>query len=349
MNKKWISKSEPLKYFSRYDNHENHSQKKVTSFTLEKENTEKTIERNIKYHIFREMAFMEDKYGTDIFEWIKENEDKFIKPENFLGRHQLRPETRAKMVDWMVEVFYLLDSEPTSFELAVHLMDYYISNTPKILSDDDIHLIGLASIYLSSKLIDDKPLTLSQVSNDIGKGIFSNDDIINKELEISLIINYDFFTVGIYDYIMNLFCDLIIVHYKKINELKGKNLVNKYMDFCVILSKLILYNEKLLSYKTSVISLGIISFGFDMLNLKERKKKNKDIRHFLGNWISYIIREVDAFSEDMNNVYNEILQLYKINIYKPCEKNKILKIRKKDKGYCELINLVKYYPEKLLI
>ena len=228
-------------------------------------------------------------------------------------------------------------------------MDYYISNTPKILTDNDIHLIGLASIYLSSKLIDDKPLTLSQVSNDIGKEQFSNDDITNKELEISLIINYDFFTVGVYDYLMILFCNLIIGHYKKINELKGKKLVNKYMDFCVILSKLILYNEKLLSYKTSIICLAILSFGFDMLNLREKKKKNIDMRHFLGHWIGYIIREVDVFSYDINNVYNEILKLYKNNIYKPCERNKILKIRKKDKGYCELINLVKYYPDKLLI
>lgn len=83
-----------------------------------------------------------------------------------------------------------------------------------------------------------------------------------------------------------------------------------------------------------------------MLKLKE-KKLTKDLRHFIENWICYVANETDVLSYDVELVYKEILKLYKNYIYQPIERNK-LRIRKKIKGYEELINLAKYYQEKLL-
>jgi len=57
------------------------------------------------------MAYMVDKYGDDMFQWMKGNETKYLKQQKFLKRHFLRKETRAKMVDWMLEVFYLTKSD----------------------------------------------------------------------------------------------------------------------------------------------------------------------------------------------------------------------------------------------
>lgn len=343
MKKKRIPKSEPLKYFSGYE--------KETHEKTEKEikdifNREDIIETNRKYHLFRELAYMNDKYGKDKFRWIKENELDFMKQKNFLKRHRLRPETRTKMIDWMVEVFYKIESAPTAFELAVHIMDNYIIKTENILYDKDILLIGLTCIYLSSKLLDKIPLRITQITDNIGGGIYQIIYIVNKEKEIAETLNYDFFSVGIYDYLTTIFCDLKVGNFKKINELNGKEIIDKYNQFCLVLGKLALYNEEILSYKTSLIYLAILNFGFDMLKLKE-KKLTKDLRHFIENWICYVANETDVLSYDVELVYKEILKLYKNYIYQPIERNK-LRIRKKIKGYEELINLAKYYQEKLL-
>ena len=60
-----------------------------------------------------------------------------------------------------------------------------------------------------------------------------------------------------------------------------------------------------------------------------------------------VILATNKLSYDVELVYKEILKLYKNYIYQPIERNK-LRIRKKIKGYEELINLAKYYQEKLL-
>lgn len=344
MKKTRTPNSEPLKYFSRYNKDENEI-KKRESLCIEKPKI--AIELYGNYQNYREMAYMLDQYGENIFEWIKENEIIYIKSPKFLKKHQLRKETRTKMVDWMVEVFYITGSEPCTFELAVHIMDRYIQQTKKILYDHDIHLIGLTCIYISSKLNDDTPLSLSEVTKNIGKSIFLTTDIIEKEKEISTTINYDFVTNGIYDFLMAFFCDLNVNYYKIIEELKGKEILCRYFYFCTILSKLVLYNETLLSYKASLIIVSILSFGFDILNLNE-KNMTKDFRNFLEEWIRYIINEMNIITYDMNCVYKEILQSYKIYIYQPNEKIKNLTIQHKEKKIVEQTNLLKYYKDKLI-
>ena len=102
-----------------------------------------------------------------------------------------------------------------------------------------------------------------------------------------------------------------------------------------------------LSYKTSLISVVIINFGFDILNLNE-KKLSKDIRYFLTEWIRYIINEMNIITYDMNNVYNEILNLYKIYIYQPIQENNNIKFGIKEKRKIEQINLLKLYKDKLI-
>jgi len=338
MKKERIPNSAPLKYFSRYVR-KSTEKENISNFEGKKKLKKESVK---KYHLYGEMYYTEDKYNEDIFEWIKENEAKFIKPQKFLKRHHLRKETRTKMVDWMVEVFYKTKSEPSTFELAVHLMDRYISRTKKILYDNDIYLIGLTCIYIASKMMDIVPLKLNDISNNIGRGEFLNKDIIYKEKEISMTINYDFIEAGIYDFLMAFFYNLNVKHYQKINELNGKEIICDYMDFCIVLGKLVLYNECLLSYKTSFISVAILSLGFDILNLK-MKKLSCDLRNFLIDWIHYIKGELDIIPYDIECIYKTILQIYKDYIYQPMEQ-----IDKKRKIYVEKISLLKYYKDKLL-
>ena len=344
MEKEWIPNSEPLKYFSRY---EKNLIDKVKNENKETETQEDKYDFNMKFHLNREIAFIEDKFGEDKFKWMKENEDKFIIPKYFLERHYLRPETRTKMVDWMLEVFHITQSDPCALQLAVYIMDRFILETKKTLDDNSIHLIGITCIYLASKLLDDRPLKLHDIVEIIGKNQFMDEEIINKEREISWIINYDFYVIGVNDYILILFYGLLVNHCQKINQLNAKDIINKYMDFCVVLSKLILYNEALLSYKTSLLSIGVVYFGLDILCLKINNIA-KDLRYFLYNWVSDIINQFDFLPYDINCIYNEILQIYKVYIYQPVKQDKKLKIIKKGKRYSDLMNIVKYYGEKLL-
>ena len=158
MNQILNGKSNPrLNCDVKYEGNNNKNIEKDRKTHLELERPEQIKPEN---YLLRENDLTFSKYGKNFFELCKENEPKFLIPANYLDRHSLTPEAREKMIDWMVEVFSANNSEPGTLELAVHIMDTYILKTEKTLKDSDIHLLGLCSIYIASKMEEKVPFRL---------------------------------------------------------------------------------------------------------------------------------------------------------------------------------------------
>jgi hypothetical protein len=276
--------------------------------------------RNDQYYLFREKALMVDKYGKTMYEWNQDNEAKYLIPSDFLKKHGLSPEARERMVDWMIEVFSVNKSEPGTFELAVHIMDSYILNTNKILKDEDIHLIGLTSIYIASKMEEKIPMRLIHIVNNLGKGVFSKAEIIAMEKEIVETIEFDFFTAGTYDYLMTFFWDLKVNNGQILNDFKEHDVIDKYMKFCIFLSKLTLYNHKFAAYSTSLIAVGILTLGFDFLK-RNNQIKEKKLMKFLQDWIFYLMNEMKFNPDAVGYVYLKIYDLFKLDILERIKDN----------------------------
>ena len=308
---------------------------------LEKRIMTDEIIKNEKYYLLRERALIFDKYGKSLFDLNKDYEPKFLLPSNFLERHSLTPETREKMVDWMVEVFSVNKSEPGTLELAVHIMDAYIFSTEKTLKDSDIHLIGLCSIYIASKMEEKIPLRLTHIVNNLGKNTFSKEEIIEMEKDIVKTIEFDFFTAGTYDYLMVFFYDLKVNNYKRLNQLDGKDIVDKFMNFCVFLSKLTLYDYEFVTYRTSLVALSVLSLGFDFLKTNDMIK-NIDLKHFLRDWIYYLMNEMKYDPDVIGYVYQRIHELYKYDIDDP------QRAYEEGKNCDDVSNLFKLYLDDLL-
>ena len=54
-------------------------------------------------------------------------------PKEFLNEHQIQPHMRAKMVDWMIEVFANFNCREETFFLAVNLMDRHLRNSKRYI------------------------------------------------------------------------------------------------------------------------------------------------------------------------------------------------------------------------
>jgi hypothetical protein len=276
----------------------------------------KDINKNEQYYLSHENALTFAKYGRSLFKLNKEYEPKFLIPSNYLERHSLTPEAREKMVDWMIEVFSVNNSEPGTLELAVHIMDTYILNTEKTLKNSDIHLIGLCSIYIASKVVEKIPLRLTHIVKNLGKNTFSKNEITEKEKDIVKTIEFDFFTAGTYDYLMVFFYDLKVNNSAILKKLGGNDIVNKLMKFCVFLSKLTLYNHEFVTYRTSLVALAVLSLGYDFLKINNQID-NDDVKYFLRDWIYYLINEMKYVPEAIKYVYEKIHELYRYDIYIP--------------------------------
>ena len=275
--------------------------------------SEADVKNNRSYYLSREKAYMLEKYGKEMYKWNKENKLKIQSTSAFLDKHSLTPEARKKMVDWMLEVFTAYNCEPRTFELAVNIMDSYILKTKKKLKDENIHLIGLASIYIASKMEEKIPMRLYHIVKYCGKNVFTNKEIIEKEKEILMTIDFDFFSTETYDYLMTFFWDLKVNNEANLIKFKAKDIVDKYMDFCVFLSKLTLYDYEFITYDASTISIAILSLGYDCLKKNDIITKEKT-RHFLRDWIYYLIYELKLSPNDISQVYSKIYELYKIDI-----------------------------------
>ena len=71
--------------------------------------------------------------------------------------------------------------------MAVNIMDRFFSvkqRRRQEVGKEELHLIGLTSVLLSSKLEDVKPIYMSQVVQDAGHGKFSKSQVLDKELEM---------------------------------------------------------------------------------------------------------------------------------------------------------------------
>jgi hypothetical protein len=77
------------------------------------------------------------------------------------------------MVDWMVEVLTTFKNSEQSLYLAVNLMDRYFKETTQSFTSSELHIAGIASMFISTKYEDVIPLLMKTIINKIGHNKFS--------------------------------------------------------------------------------------------------------------------------------------------------------------------------------
>jgi hypothetical protein len=88
------------------------------------------------------------------------------------------------MIDWMAEVLTTFKTSDQTFFLAVNIMDRFFKNTSSELKAADLHLIGVATMFIASKYEDVVPILMRTVINKIGHNKFTQQQIQEKEIEI---------------------------------------------------------------------------------------------------------------------------------------------------------------------
>ena len=61
----------------------------------------------------------------------------------------------------------------------------------KVLENTDVHLVGITSIYLASKVEDVYPIPSSIMSEKIAHGVISKEQILTKEIEFLKMFNFE--------------------------------------------------------------------------------------------------------------------------------------------------------------
>ena len=253
---------------------------------------------------------MMDKYGpyfSDSFD--KKNVE--IPPENFIARHQFNPILRRKLVDWMIEIFYKLDSDENTFFAAVRIMDKFIWKCPSIITEKSIYKVGVTCIYIASKTYDYYPIKMKELIHKISHDSLQEQIVKKLEGMILTAINFDIMSPGPSEFIQFLLYDLYMNNKGIISRYRLRNIIDIVENCAIWIAKMCYHFEKYSSISPNNIAVACLFIGYEMA--KDNKHLNSNEKEFFVEWLEYLLQKIGINEEGknyINNLYKDIYQTF---------------------------------------
>lgn len=212
----------------------------------------------LSFYLDRENKSLIHNYGPELYDYSRELENISVFPD-FLRRHKIDPVTRTRMIDWMIEVLYAYNCDAQTFYLSVHILDTYIAKTKTVLNNFDVHLIGIVSIFIASKMEDLIPLRMSHIKSKIAHNKFSDKELKKSEKTILETLNFEIITTSTYDFLKTFIFDFIHNNRDYIISLNMFRQLDIFDNIAVYLSKMMAHSEEFSQYKYIIFNyLGTV-------------------------------------------------------------------------------------------
>eukprot|EP00347_Sterkiella_histriomuscorum_P005133 403357768 len=181
------------------------------------------------------------------------------KRANFLEGHNIQEEHRARMVDWMIQVYRVLKiSNPQTFFLSTSIMDRYFearNRHQKPLYKSDLHKIGLVSILISSKYEDVFPIRMNQILQDAGHNKYNQQQLLDLEVDVLQLLGFKVQSKNFYE-------ESCIILKKVLYEFKKAALQPKEQEFLLtyhlFLCQLTLHVQDLVLESLDILSPALV-------------------------------------------------------------------------------------------
>jgi hypothetical protein len=283
---------------------------------------------------YREMLskLIRDDYSNSIINSLLSEEEE---NKNFLINHKITERMRVRMIDWMIEVLSNYNCNELTYFESVNIMDRYFKicgNKKIIVQPNDLHLIGVTSMFIASKYQDISPLKLKIIQEKIAHKKLTCEEIKEKEEEITKFLDYyigkpniwefinifieEIFYVKFNDYqIKSLFLienyckdikeksELDIKLSKTLKKLYTKNMLNLLKYICIYLAKMNCHDYILSQKKPSLLAASTILVA---MKICEQINKEKYINEYFNEKLCHISQhnENDIIIVAQNILYN---------------------------------------------
>ena len=210
----------------------------------------------VKNFSFEEESLYEDsRWSMDDLFYFRRLKDKLdsIRLGDAYKGYRVEERHRARMIDWMIEVLCTYRNKHNTIFRSILLMDLYISKNGKELSNTKLHLLGLCSLFIASKLEEVDCIKIGDMVDVIGYRRFSEAQILKQELDLVSTIRFKLGLPTLYE----LFCvqnKLISIENTECRVTFTKSCL--YMLICCLFSFDLLLN---ISYSDILSCCSIIS------------------------------------------------------------------------------------------
>lgn len=214
-------------------------------------------------------------------------------PSNSLANHKISASVRAKMVDWMIEVLCSYKCSDMTFFVACNYMDMYFQRTAVKHELNDLHLVGVASMYVATKFEEITPLRISVMHAKISHGKFSKEEIKNKETDIIQALNFECSPITILNFLE------LAIETLKLRDALTEALYNHLVKLSVYIAKMIMHEYELLGkYTPSEFAVACIYIALKIIQQLEPSFKIETYAYKLR--VAFDVSENDFFECSQN-------------------------------------------------
>ncbi|XP_074554989.1 G2/mitotic-specific cyclin-B3 [Halichoeres trimaculatus] len=135
-----------------------------------------------------EDCYMCPEYAKDIFDYLKEREEKFVLCNYMPKQPSLNPEMRAILIDWLVEVQENFELYHETLYLAVKITDHYLSQT--VVHSEMLQLVGSTALLIASKFEERSPPCIDDFLY-ICDDAYKREELISTEANILQTLRFD--------------------------------------------------------------------------------------------------------------------------------------------------------------
>jgi len=105
---------------------------------------------DIDYH--EQDYFKEPVYAEDVMAYLREQEDRYVIPRNYLDDKDVNHSMRSVLVDWLTQVQDHLGLEQETLHLAVMFVDHFFHR--KAISVPKVQLVGITCLFVAAKYVE---------------------------------------------------------------------------------------------------------------------------------------------------------------------------------------------------
>ena len=214
--------------------------------------------------------------------FINQKNDKI--PEDFLSKKNISSMIRSRMVDWMFEVFQAFHSNEDTIFAAVQIMDHYIWKEKNILDDSKIHIIGMISMYLASRIYDEYPFPLEELKQRVGHDLFDIKQLYDMQKKMLDVLDYNVIYPTTYEIIRFLLFDFYSNNKEYIDKINAKHYIETLEDISIYLAKMCNIFEKFITANLIEISFCCLVFAFELIK-KNNKTITKNCKNLISDWL----------------------------------------------------------------
>lgn len=252
------------------------------------------------------------KCGETSYKYNKVLEESAFRiPSDFLNKHKINPYIRTKMVDWMIEVLSVFDSTEETFFLAVNIMDLFFWKTQSFYKNENVHLIGVAAMFIASKFQEIYPISLNQFVHKIGHDQFNASDIKKMECKIlEDITPENLVSTSVYDFSKTYFYDFYYNNKNLITSEEDAKIYKYIKATSVYLNKLILHYEFFYQENCSIKAIGCIVTSMKIVGDYLKEKFTHKTKGIYNDWMLFLIEQGGFSKQKVEVLANKIYTAY---------------------------------------